>query len=83
VIPAIVLLIISFASIALLLWFHAEKLYESHRALKRDHPLLFKIIGFNKRHLDNRASWIRHFRIFIASFVLFGVGLLWFLFLAF
>jgi len=77
------LLLIPLGCIGLLLWFNADKIYDFHRTLKKEHPLLFKIIGYNERHLDNRPAWIKHFRIFITSFVLFAFGLFLVLFLAF
>ena len=51
------------AAAAVFFWFSAEAVYESHRKTRENHPLIFRITGMNEKYLDDRAGWIRHFRI--------------------
>jgi hypothetical protein len=51
------------AVIAALLWLHADKIYHWHAHTKRENPLLFKITGFNEKHIDNPEQDIGRFRL--------------------
>ena len=57
------IMLVVLAGVAILFWFAAGKIYESHKRTRDDHPFLFKITGINEKYLDNAALWIRHFRI--------------------
>jgi len=60
-----------------LFWINAEKVYESHKRTKSDHPFLFKITGFNEKYLDNREEWIKRFRVQMILIVAFFAVTLW------
>lgn len=57
------IMLVVLAGVAILFWFAAGTIYESHKRAREDHPFLFKITGFNEKYLDDPAGWIRHFRI--------------------
>lgn len=74
-----IIIISVFAILAVLLWISADKIYQSHYSTKRNHPFLFKITGFNERHLDDREKWIKHFRIQLLLISILFICALWIL----
>ena len=56
-------MVIPMAVIAALLWLHADKIYPWHTHTNRENSLLFKITGFNEKHIDNPEQDIGNFRV--------------------
>lgn len=55
--------------ILLALYFGANILYEANLKMHRETSVVSKLLGFNLKHIDDRAAWVRHYRI---SLILFG-----------
>ncbi len=49
-----------------LFYFHAEVIYNHQSNLRNDNKFLFKIFGQNEKYLNDKAKWIKHFRIYIS-----------------
>jgi hypothetical protein len=73
----LIIVIIALAAFVLFFWIFAGRIYESHRITKQDHPFLFKITGFNEKHIDDREKWIRHFRIQLILLTILFFCVLW------
>ncbi|MDD5475406.1 MAG: hypothetical protein PHU03_02700 [Syntrophales bacterium] len=56
------ILIVIVIAAAVLLWFSADSLYESHRKTRDHRPIIFYITGINSKYIDDREKWIRQFR---------------------
>ncbi len=56
------ILIMVILSVAVLLWFTADSVYQSHLRARDDHPTLFMITGMNGRYLNDRSRWMTIFR---------------------
>jgi hypothetical protein len=63
-----------------LLWFHSDKLYEFHRRLKENYPVVFSIIGSGPQYLASKEQWTKHSRIGLILFFLLVISLLLFQF---
>ena len=61
-----------------LLWFHSDKIYSFHKDLQERYPVVFDIVGYNRRYLSSPNLWIKHFRIHSILFVLLFVSILLF-----
>lgn len=75
--PTIIIIVL--AGITALFWIYADKIYQSHYKTKKDHPLLFRITGFNEKYLDNHDLWIKHFRIQLILIAVLFLCALWIL----
>jgi len=72
------LILVTFILIAGLIWSHGDKLYDFHKRLKQDYPLLFSVIGYNPQYLALRDRWIKHGRIYLVLFFLLVTSILCF-----
>ena len=55
-------LVVAVLSAALLFWFTADSVYESHLRAKENHPTLFLLTGINGKYINDRVAWIAAFR---------------------
>jgi len=71
------IIVAALAVCVIVMWGFADRIYDSHKATRKNHPFLFKLTGFNEQYIDDRHTWVRHFRIqLILLILLFGAVLL-------
>ncbi|MBN2688458.1 MAG: hypothetical protein JXR85_09835 [Deltaproteobacteria bacterium] len=73
----LIIVIIALAAVMLFFWISAGRIYESHHSTKKNHPFLFKLTGFNEKHLDDREKWVRHFRLQLILISVLFLCVLW------
>lgn len=76
--PELLIFLVPLVLICLPVWFHAHKLYAFHSNLKKNNPVLWRLIGSDEKYIDNPTLWVRRFRIYMIGVAVFYISVLLF-----
>lgn len=69
-----VLLIVSIAApllMVIIISASAGTLYEYFKNTRNEYPMLFKIIGFNEKYMNDKNAWIYRFKAYVILMAIF------------